>query len=75
VLEAVFILLEFPSPSRIIFIDSHSPPLSGSPYRSFRSECELIKILLEGDSSSSEMNSAENLKSLLLKLLEFAKTT
>jgi hypothetical protein len=37
VLEAVFILLEFPSPSRRIFIGSHSPPpLSGSPYRSFR---------------------------------------
>jgi hypothetical protein len=39
VLEAVFILLEFPSPSRRIFIDSHSlPPLSGSPYRSFSME-------------------------------------
>jgi hypothetical protein len=37
VLEAVFILLEFPSPSRRIFIGSHSvPPLSGSPYRSFK---------------------------------------
>jgi hypothetical protein len=36
VLEAVFILLEFPSPSRKIFIGSYSPPpLSGSPYRSF----------------------------------------
>jgi hypothetical protein len=36
VLEAVFILLEFPSPSRRIFIGSHSlPPLSGSSYRSF----------------------------------------
>jgi ribonuclease HI len=37
VLEAAFILLEFPSPSRRIFIGSHSlpPPLSGSPYRSF----------------------------------------
>jgi hypothetical protein len=36
VLEAMFILLEFPSPSRRIFIGSHSlPPLSGSPYRSF----------------------------------------
>jgi hypothetical protein len=36
VLEVVFILLEFQSPSRIIFIGSHSlPPLSGSPYRSF----------------------------------------
>jgi hypothetical protein len=36
-LEAAFILLEFPSPSRRIFIGSHSlPPLSGSPYRSFR---------------------------------------
>jgi hypothetical protein len=28
VLEAVFILLEFPSPSRITFIDSHSLPSS-----------------------------------------------
>jgi hypothetical protein len=37
VLEAVFIVLEFPSPSRRIFIGSHSLPLSGSPYRSFRS--------------------------------------
>jgi hypothetical protein len=37
VLEAVFILLEFSSPSRRIFIGSNSlpPPLSGSPYRSF----------------------------------------
>jgi hypothetical protein len=37
VLEAMFILLEFPSLSRRIFSDSHSlpPPLSGSPYRSF----------------------------------------
>jgi hypothetical protein len=36
VLEDVFILLEFSSPSRRIFIGSHSlPPLSGSPYRSF----------------------------------------
>jgi hypothetical protein len=33
-LEAVFVLLEFPSPSKIIFIDSYSP-LSGSPYSSF----------------------------------------
>jgi hypothetical protein len=32
----MFILLEFPSPSRRIFISSHSlPPLSGSSYRSF----------------------------------------
>jgi hypothetical protein len=34
-----FILLEFSSPSRRIFIGSHSlpsPPLSGSPYRSFK---------------------------------------
>jgi hypothetical protein len=37
VLEAAFILLEFPSPSRRIFIGSHSLPLSGSPYRSFTS--------------------------------------
>jgi hypothetical protein len=37
VLEAMFILLELPSPSRRIFIGSHSLPLSGSPYRSFRS--------------------------------------
>jgi hypothetical protein len=36
VLEAVFILLEFPSPSRRIFsAPIHSPPLSGSPYWSF----------------------------------------
>jgi hypothetical protein len=30
-LEAMFILLEFPSPSRRIFIGSHSLPPSGSP--------------------------------------------
>jgi hypothetical protein len=36
VLEAVFILLEFSSPSRRICIGSHSLPLSGSPYRSFK---------------------------------------
>jgi hypothetical protein len=37
VLEALFTMLEFPSPSRRIFIDSHSlPPLSGSLYRSFK---------------------------------------
>jgi hypothetical protein len=36
VLIVVFILLEFPSPSRRIFIGSHSLPLSGSPYRSFK---------------------------------------
>jgi hypothetical protein len=35
VLEVVFILLEFRSPSRRIFIGSHSLPLSGSPYQSF----------------------------------------
>jgi hypothetical protein len=37
VLEAVFVLLVSPSPSRRIFIGSHSlpPPLSGSSYRSF----------------------------------------
>jgi hypothetical protein len=34
-LEAVFILLEFSSPSRKIFIGSHSLPLSGSPNWSF----------------------------------------
>jgi hypothetical protein len=39
VLEVVFVLLESPSPSRRIFIGSHSLPLSGSPYRSF-SSCE-----------------------------------
>jgi hypothetical protein len=42
-LEAVFILLEFPSSSRRIFIGSHSlPPLSGSPYRSFKDELALL---------------------------------
>jgi hypothetical protein len=35
VLEAVFVLLESLSPSRRIFIGSHSLPPSGSPYRSF----------------------------------------
>jgi hypothetical protein len=46
VLEAVFVLLEFPSPSRRIFIGSHSlPPLSGSPYRSFKNyRTEYIKF-------------------------------
>jgi hypothetical protein len=39
VLEAAFVLLEFSSPSKRIFIGSHSlPPLSGSPYRSFSHE-------------------------------------
>jgi hypothetical protein len=43
VLEAVFILLEFPSPSRRMFIGSHSlPPLSGSPYRSFKGAGEKV---------------------------------
>jgi hypothetical protein len=35
-LEAVFVLLEYPSPSRRIFIGSHSLRLSGSPYWSFK---------------------------------------
>jgi transposase InsO family protein len=35
VLEAVFVLLEPSSPSRRIFISSHSLPPSGSPYRPF----------------------------------------
>jgi hypothetical protein len=35
VLEAVFVLLEYPFPSRRIFIGSHSIPPSGSPFRSF----------------------------------------
>jgi hypothetical protein len=34
-LEAVFILVEFPSPLRRIFIGSHSLPLSGSPNQFF----------------------------------------
>jgi hypothetical protein len=38
VLEAVLILLEFPSPARRIFISSHSLPLSGSPYQSFKNK-------------------------------------
>jgi hypothetical protein len=36
VFEAVFVLLESLSLSRRIFIGSHSLPLSGSPYRSFK---------------------------------------
>jgi hypothetical protein len=36
VLEAVFILLEPLSPSRRIFIGSHSLPPSGSPFRSIK---------------------------------------
>jgi hypothetical protein len=46
VLEAVFFLLEFPSPSRRIFIGSHSlPPLSGSPYQSFTfNRTRLLKL-------------------------------
>jgi hypothetical protein len=39
VLEVVFILLEPPSPSRRIFIGSHSLPPSGSLYRSFNKNC------------------------------------
>jgi hypothetical protein len=42
VLEAVFALLEFSSPSRRrIFIGSHSPSLFGSLYRSFMRENEV----------------------------------
>jgi hypothetical protein len=43
-LEAAFILLEFPSPSRRIFIGSHSLPLSGSPYRSFTENIDLSDL-------------------------------
>jgi hypothetical protein len=44
-LEAAFILLEFRSPSRRIFIGSHSlPPLSGSLYRSFNLELEFKEV-------------------------------
>jgi hypothetical protein len=35
-LEAVFVLLESSSPSRRVFIGSHSLPLSSLPYRSFK---------------------------------------
>jgi hypothetical protein len=45
VLEAVFILLEFSSPSRRIFIGSHSlPPLSGSPYLSDQVMHHVIRL-------------------------------
>jgi hypothetical protein len=49
VLEAVFMTLEFPSPPRRIFISSHSLPLSGSPYRSFKhlQKLELRTKILE----------------------------
>jgi hypothetical protein len=51
VLEAVFILLEFPSPSRRIFIGSHSLPTSlvrrispsGSHFHVFGSKCFILK--------------------------------
>jgi hypothetical protein len=56
VLEAAFILLEFPSPSKRIFIGSHSlPPLLGSLYRSFtlseknRAKLREILSLLQSD--------------------------
>jgi hypothetical protein len=46
VLEAVFVLLESSSPSRRIFIGSHSlPALSGSPYRSFN--CVFLKYTIQ----------------------------
>jgi hypothetical protein len=48
VLEAMFILLEFPSPSRIIFISSHSlpHPLSGSLFRSFTEPNDSYNFLI-----------------------------
>jgi hypothetical protein len=51
-LEAAFVLLEFSSPSRRIFMSSHSLPPSGSPYRSFKIAIELgVKRLdVRGDS-------------------------
>jgi hypothetical protein len=53
-LEAVFVLLEFPSPSRRIFIGSHSlPPLSGSPYRSFS---YIVADGLDDDVAEAEAN-------------------
>jgi hypothetical protein len=42
VLEAMLILLEFPSPSRRIYRLPFTAPLSGSPYRSFDSPPPLM---------------------------------
>jgi hypothetical protein len=53
VLEAVFILLKPPSPSRRIFIGSHSlpPSLSGSPYRSFKWYQSRLRVLIDSNHS------------------------
>jgi hypothetical protein len=48
VLEVVFVLLESPSPSRRIFIGSHSPP-SGSLYRSFKWYQSRLRVLIDSN--------------------------
>jgi hypothetical protein len=51
VLEAVFVLLESPSPSRRIFIGYHSLPLSGSPYLSFKWYQSRLRVLTDSNQS------------------------
>jgi hypothetical protein len=48
VLKAVFVLLEPSSPSRRIFIGSHSLPLSGSPFRSFINAPQVVTVAVWG---------------------------
>jgi hypothetical protein len=51
VLEAVFILSEPLSPLRRIFISSHSLPLSGSPFRSFKWYKSRLQVLIDSNQS------------------------
>jgi hypothetical protein len=51
VLEVLFILLELLSPSRRIFIGSHSLPHSGSPYRSFKWYQSRLWVLIDSNQS------------------------
>jgi ribonuclease HI len=49
--------LGYPSPSRRIFIGSHSPPpLSGSPYRSFTNNQAEYRAVLKGIKLLREVN-------------------
>jgi hypothetical protein len=69
VLEAVFVLLESPSPLRRIFIGSHLLPLSGSPYRSFSGVDERVEYHGgTGGSSVCPCGSAYHMDVLLMPL-------
>jgi hypothetical protein len=57
----MFILLEFSSPSRRIFIGSHSLPLSGSPYRSFTDLMAYVDKLVDTqDAVMHDFNREDN---------------